>query len=112
MVKVKSLSTQLCESVSMTKSDQIPVHELRRLLHELKDLRPDICVRFRLIDETWQTDYARVVKLTYKGVTLADEANKQVFINDLNKVMQFELDQAFQQYSPHFHYSIDPLLAK
>jgi hypothetical protein len=60
----------------------------------------------------WQISHFRVVKLTEKGVTLLDEADKLIIINDLNNVMQFELDQTFQRYSPHFHYSVDPLLIK
>jgi hypothetical protein len=33
--------------------------------------------------------------------------NKLIFIQELKDVMQFELDQAFQQYQPHFHYPVD-----
>lgn len=95
----------------MTKGNQIPVLELRRLLFELKDLRPDICVRFRLMGEMWQTSHMRVIKLTESGVALNDErSNKLIFIQDLTKVMQFELDNAFQQYQPHCHYTVDPVL--
>jgi hypothetical protein len=95
----------------MTKNNQVPVLELRRLLFELKDLRPDICVRFRLMGEMWQTSHMRVVGLTEKGASLNDEStNKLIFIQDLNNVMQFELDRSFQQYQAHCHYSIDPAL--
>lgn len=89
----------------------VPVLELRRLLFELKDLRPDICVRFRLIGEMWQTNYLRIFKITERGVALLDEnANKIIFLNDLQNVIQFEIDHAFQQYQPHFHYGVDPFL--
>jgi hypothetical protein len=95
----------------MIKTDLVPVLELRRLLFELKDLRPDICIRFRFIGEMWQNNHYRVLKLTEKGVVLNDErANKLQFVQDLNKVIQFELDQAFQKFQPHYHYSVDPLM--
>jgi hypothetical protein len=94
--------------VLTTKNNPVSVLELRRLLHELKDLRPDICVRFRMLGEMWQTNHVRVVQLTEKGVALNDErVNKLLFIQDLKDIVQFELDQAFQQYQPHFHYPID-----
>lgn len=90
-------------------TEQIPVLELRRLLFELRDFRPDVCVRFRLIGEMWQTHSCRIIKLTEKGVVLNDEkSNKLIFIQDLNQVMQFEIDQSFQQFQPHFHYQVHP----
>jgi hypothetical protein len=96
---------------SMTKTHLVPVLELRRLLFELKDLRPDICIRFRLMGEMWQNNHHRVLKLTEKGVALNDgKLNKLIFVQDLNNVMQFEIDQPFQHYQPHFHYTVDPSL--
>ena len=94
----------------MTKN-QVPVLELRRLLFELKDLSPNTCIRVRLMGEMWQNNHCRVLKLTEKGVVLNDErSNKLVVIQDLNNVMQFEVDQPFQNFQPHFHYTVDPVL--
>jgi hypothetical protein len=62
-----------------------------------------------MIGEMWQINHVRVVRVTEKGVALNDELlNKLIFVQDLNNVVQFELDQAFQQYQPHFHYPVDP----
>lgn len=81
---------------------------LRRLLHDLRDLRPDIGVRFRLMGEMWHPNHTRVIQLTEKGVALNDEkSNKLIFVRDLVNVMQFELDRAFQQFQPHFHYNVN-----
>jgi hypothetical protein len=93
----------------MIKNDQrVSVTEFKRLLFSLRDLRPDICVRFRILGEMWQTNHMRVIALTENGVVLNDEkGNKLIFIQDLNKVIQFELDHAFQQYQPHFHYTVE-----
>lgn len=94
----------------MTKDNiKISVLKLRGLLFELKDLRPDICIRFRLIGVMWQTNHLRIFKITEKGLALHDEnANKLIILNDLQNVIQFEIDHSFQQYQPHFHYSVDP----
>lgn len=95
----------------MTKTNQVPVLALKRLLHELKDLRPDIRVRFRLIGEMWQTNHLTILSLTEKGVVLNDERlNKLIFVQDLSNIMQFELDHSFQEYQPHFHYNVGPEL--
>lgn len=97
------------DSLRMMKNDPIPVLEFRRLLYELKDLRPDICIRLRLIGEMWQTNHHRVLKLTEKGAALYDErGNKLVFVQDLSNVMQFELDHSFHQYQAHNHYTVNP----
>lgn len=91
-----------------TTDNQLSVLELRKLLHSLKDLRPDICIRFRLMGEMWQNNYLRIINVTEKGIVLNDEkANKLIFIQDLKNIMQFELEHSFQQYHPHFHYSIN-----
>lgn len=93
----------------MTNTVLVSVLELRRLLVEIKDKRPDICVRFRLIGEMWQNIHYRVVGITEKGAVLNDEhTNKLIFINDITQVMQFEVDQRFQQYQPHYHYDVTP----
>ena len=90
---------------------QIPILEFKRLLHQLRDLRPDIGIRVRLMGEMWKSSHFRVFQLTEKGVALHDDSTKKlVLVSDLSQVMQFELDQTFQQYEPHFHYSVDPAL--
>jgi len=90
-----------------TAKSEITVLELRRLLHQIKDLRPDLCVRFRLMGELWQKNPLRIIKLTEIGVIVNDETgNKLIIIPDLKMVMQIELDFKFQQYQPNFHYSI------
>ena len=97
----------------MNEKNEVPVLELRRLLHEVKDLAPHICVRFRLIGKMWQPAHMRVLHVTDDGVALQDEVSKKlVIIQDLSQVMQFELDQTYQQYQPHLHYSVEPALVK
>lgn len=85
----------------------VAVLELRRLLFELKDLRPDVCVRLRELGAMWQTNFCHVVKMTETGVILCDTStNEFCFIKNLSNVIQFELDSAFQTYEPHYHYLI------
>ena len=86
------------------------VLELKRLLVDLQDKRPDICVRYRLLGEMWVVNAMRVIKVTDKGVMLNDEQNNHlVNVPDLSSIMQFEIDAPFQGFQPHFHYDVRPL---
>lgn len=86
---------------------EIGVLVLRRLLFELKEHRPDICFRYRLIGQMWAHNFLRVIQVTEKGVLLNDETSgKFVTIPNLSQVIQFELDKPFQLFQPYFHYDV------
>jgi hypothetical protein len=95
--------------VLQKRPDVISVLELKKLMVELKDKRPDICVRFRLLGEMWAQNFMRVLHVSEKKVMLNDEvANKLVILPDLSNIMQFELENRFQNYQPFFHYDVIP----
>jgi len=87
----------------------ISVLELRRLMVDLSEKRPDICIRFRLLGEMWNVNFVRVIKLTERGVVLMDDLRGLQSISDLNFVMQFEIDKAFQGFQPYYHYEVTPV---
>jgi hypothetical protein len=85
----------------------VSVLELKRLLVELCDKRPDICIRFRLLGEMWFQHFMRIVLVTEEGVILNNEVSNKLFrVRDLANVMQFEIDRRFQNFRPHYHYDI------
>jgi hypothetical protein len=89
----------------------ISVVDLRKLLTDLKERRPDICIRYRLLGEMWMTNFVSIVFISERGALVHDEVNQKILaINDLTNVMQFELDGPFQGYQPFFHYEVQPLL--
>ena len=95
----------------MSAESKIPIIEFKKLLHNLRDLRPDVGIRVRLMGEMWQTHHLRVFQVTERGAALHDPQTKRLLmVNDLSQVMQFELEESFQQYQPHYHYSVDPAL--
>jgi hypothetical protein len=95
----------------MNSQNNVAVLELRRLLFELKDLRPDICIRLRQLGAMWQPSFCQVVKMTETGVIMCDTSTSEFcFIKNLNNVVQFELDSMFQSYHPHYHYSIQAVM--
>jgi hypothetical protein len=88
----------------------ISVLELKRLLVELKEKRPDICIRYRLLGEMWVVNFTRVIHVSEHGVLLNDErGNRLVNLTDLSSVMQFEIDAPFYGFEPHFHYNVKPM---
>lgn len=89
----------------------ISVVDFQRLLTDLKERRPDISIRYRLLGEMWTDHFMSVFYITTKGVLLNDDVtHKLIAISDLSNIMQFEIDNPFQGYQPYFHYEVQPLL--
>jgi hypothetical protein len=88
----------------------VTTSELRELLLGLRDKNPDTCIRFRLIGKMWNESFVNVRIVTDKGVAFENRSvpNQVISISDLTNVMQFELDNSFEEYEPHFHYSVRP----
>lgn len=92
----------------MAEMAEATVLELKRLLIDLRDKRPDICVRFRLLGEMWFQHFMRIIVIHEKGVILNNEvSNKFVRVRDLSLVMQFEIDRPFQNFRPYYHYRVN-----
>lgn len=94
--------------VTMNKT-LISVLELRRLMVDLSEKRPDICIRFRLLGELWTVNFLKVVRLSDKGVVLFDDVHGLVSVSDLNFIMQVEIDKPFQGFQPYYHYEVTPV---
>lgn len=59
----------------------------------------------------WQSNFYLVLKLTDEGTIFMEEGtNKLLFVQDLRKVIQFEIDKPYQNFKPHSHYNVDPLV--
>jgi len=87
----------------------ISVIEFKQLLVSLKEKRPDIGIRYRLLGEMWAMNFRPVVFISERGAIFLDvDTNKLIFISDLSNVMQFEIDERFQGYQPFFHYDVKP----
>jgi hypothetical protein len=87
----------------------ISVIELKRLLIELKEKKPGVCVRFRLLGELWAKSFMTIATVTDRGVLLKDEVtNNFSAISNLSDVIQFEIDEPFQGYKPYNHYDVNP----
>src|SRR5688572_22711021 len=88
----------------------ISVFDLKNLLVRLKEERPDICVRYRLLGEMWVVNPMRILAITEKGAIFRDEStSKLVNLPSLSLVMQFEIDAPFLGFQPHYHYHVQSL---
>ena len=86
---------------------KVTILEFKRLLIELKEHRPDICIRYRLLGQMWAQNFLRVVHVTDEGVVLNDEtSNRLITLPRLSQIIQFELDKPFQLFQPYFHYEV------
>ena len=96
----------------MATDNLISTLELKRLLFDLKDKRPDVCIRFRLLGEMWAENFMRVIMVTEKGAIFNDESiNEFVNVSDIANIMQFEIDNRFQNFQPHYHYEVKPVVS-
>lgn len=91
------------------KKEPITTLELNELLFQLIDQQPSTGVRIRLLGQLWQQSFMKIKTLDDAGLTLVDEAKGvRIHVTSLDNIMQFEIDQRFQAYQPHFHYDVSP----
>jgi hypothetical protein len=87
----------------------ISTADLKKLLLSLRQERPDICLRYRLLGELWNTQFMVVTLVSGNGVVLYDEHHRRFStVSDISNIMQFEIDEPFHGYQPHFHYEVQP----
>lgn len=90
----------------MNQPEEISHIELRRLLHDLKDKRPDIGIRFRLLGALWSRNFSCILTIGESEVVVFNEAEQQKYVHRFQDIMQFEIDSPFQIYRPFNHYKI------
>jgi hypothetical protein len=85
----------------------ISVLEFRRLLHEMKDRRAEMTIRYRVIGQMWEPFFMSIAALSENGATFLDGTRGGLkIIDDLSQIIQFEIDRSFLGYQPHFHYEV------
>jgi hypothetical protein len=94
-------------SSNLKRQDSISVAELQRLLHEIKDHKLPIGIRYRTLGQMWQNHYFKVFLVTTTGTVLIDQkTNKTEIVSNISDIIQFELDSRFQIYEPNHHYTV------
>jgi hypothetical protein len=93
---------------TMNKNTVFSALQLRQLLIDIVEHAPQVCVRFRLLGEMWQTHMLRVINVSENRALINDEIHNKLISIDLNLVMQFEIDNKFKAFQPYFHYEVIP----
>jgi hypothetical protein len=91
--------------------EKVTTAELKFLLRDLRDKSPGTCIRLRLIGQLWNESFMNIRAITDKGVVFEncrEASNEKISISDLTNIIQFELENSFENYQPHFHYSVVP----
>jgi hypothetical protein len=94
-------------SLMEVRKKSLTVLELKRLLIELKEKRPDICIRYRLIGEMWMDNFTSIRSVVGNSMFVNYERiGMSIHIPNIGNIIQFEIDHTFQQYEAHFHYDV------
>jgi hypothetical protein len=90
-----------------SKKSSLTILELKRLLFELKEKRPDICIRYRLMGELWKKNFMRITSIVENSLVVEDEQARIILgVPNIANIIQLELDNTFQHYQAHFHYDV------
>jgi hypothetical protein len=110
-IKTSSINTSSVGFAEGPKTD-IDFLELKRLLTDILEKRPEISIRYRLIGHLWNNNFFAIKTLVDDDVIFVElslQKNIRVRIQD---IIQIELDGSFQAYRPNFHYTISPAIDK
>ena len=91
----------------METPDTISPTELKRLIITLKDHSPNARIRFRLIGSMWEKNFLEIVHATTENaVIVQDRKSDQMKFISLGNVVEFEIEQRFQNFKPLYHYKV------
>ena len=83
----------------------ISVSQLKKFLYELN--YSQVHIRVRLMGQLWQQNFMHIVSFSDDGVLLLNAVTGIIFsITQISNIIQFEIDQTFKNYQPHFHYDV------
>ena len=95
------------EPLQSLDNKSLTILELKRLLFELKDKRPDICIRYRLIGEMWQENFTKIFSVVDNRLFVEDSRRGLIIhVQNIASIIQFEIDHSFQNFQAHNHYDI------
>jgi hypothetical protein len=86
--------------------NRISAVELKRLLTHISSYSNDVCFRPRVLGEMWMKHHCRISQINDNIVTLFDEKEMKYYLLNINKIVQFDLDERWQNFQPHFHYDV------
>jgi hypothetical protein len=89
---------------------QVLIGQFISLLKVLNDGKSKVCIRFRKSAEPWSNDFLRVNDITPDGAIFFNTVSKTyVYISELERVAEFELDKRLANFDPHVRYAVAPV---
>src|SRR3954468_16918841 len=89
---------------------QISTMDFTKLLYEVRDHKPNVCIRFRRIGHMWASNFMQIVDIQESGAVFYDPViGEFVYVHRMADIMQFEIDIRYMEYQPHFHYELIPI---
>jgi hypothetical protein len=86
---------------------KVSLTELKRLFYDIRDRRPDVRIRLRVLGKMWNEAFCSIDSIKEDGITLVDtHHSKYIHLNQLSDVVQFELECPFFGYHAFYHYEI------
>jgi hypothetical protein len=81
--------------------------ELKRLLFDIRDRRPDVRIRVRLLGKMWGESFCAVEGVSETEASLFDDYKQKIIsILNFNEIIQFELECSFFGYQAFYHYEV------
>jgi hypothetical protein len=88
-------------------SRKVSALELKRLLFDIRDRRPDVRIRVRLLGKMWGESFCSVDGISENEASLFDAYKETtISISNFNEIIQFELECSFFGYQAFYHYEV------
>lgn len=87
--------------------ERLSAAELKKLLADISAYRPSVGFRCRQAGEMWMKRHNQIMSVNQESLVLYDDKETKYTMIDINNIMQFDIDERFQSYHPHHHYTVE-----
>lgn len=104
----------------MDQQDPVSLYNLKQLLLEIYEVRPDIKIKVRLVNQPWSKNFNTIIHLAgltndppdFQGVIFNDEFSQTLIIaKNLNEISEFMIDKSHPVYKKNIPYVVQHQVA-
>jgi hypothetical protein len=103
---VKLAHAEVIEPGARFRNAHISADDLQRLLVALSSDSRNVGFRCRPVGEAWMKRYCRISNVRDNTVVLYDEKENKFYLLNIDKILQFDVNERWQNFKPHHHYSV------
>jgi hypothetical protein len=96
----------MIESGARSGNAHISADDLRRLLLALSSESKNVCFRCRPVGDAWMKRHCRISNVRDNTVVLYDEKENKFYLLNIDKILQFEVNERWQNFKPHHRYGV------